>query len=153
MLNFNLEPMEETKQTGTSEVQQTQASKYCELRHLNSDILLDCLTEDINVEKVAMLIDKNYRFGDQMIRWGMVYRACMDSGVFAPIGITKFWEMSRNLIPGLPVQRPTFSKGVYDFDVKVRDHRKGEQINSDDLTYVKAYEPLVDKLKGLVAKH
>ena len=71
MLNFNLEPMEETKQTGTSEVQQTQASKYCELRHLNSDILLNCLTEDIDVEKVAMLIDKNYRFGDQMIRCGM----------------------------------------------------------------------------------
>ena len=148
MLNFNLEPMEETKQTGTSEVQQTLASRYCEYRHLNYDVLLEYLTEDVDVEYVAMQIDQTCRHSDKLIRWGTIFRACADSGVFASMQVTKFHKMLANLIPNFKYDRTTIVKGVNEYDGKFGELRRGELKSSDDLTFIKAKDLLQAKLKG-----
>lgn len=141
--------MKEVEQNKAQEVPQTLASEHCKLHMLNSTYLYTFLIEDVDVEVVAMLIDQGYRHGDQVIRWGMVYRSCMDSGIFAPMGKTQFWKMSRNLIPDFSISRPTFSKGVDDYDMRVRDYRKDAIINSDDITYIKYGEIMVEKLRDL----
>lgn len=144
--------MKEIEQYEAQEVPQTFASEHCKLHMLNSTYLCQFLIEDVDVDVVAMLIDTGCRYGDQIIRWGMVYRSCMDSGIFAPMGVTQFLKMSRNLIPDFPVLRPTFSKGVEEYDLKVRDYRKDVIINSDDLTYIKYGEIMVEKLRDLKSR-
>ena len=120
--------MEETKQTGTSEVQQTLASRYCEYRHLNYDVLLEYLTEDVDVEYVAMQIDQTCRHSDKLIRWGTIFRACADSGVFASMQVTKFHKMLANLIPNFKYDRTTIVKGVNEYD--------GGTYDNDSVLYV-----------------
>lgn len=150
MLNFNEEPMKEKEQSRTPEVQQSLASRYCELRLLNHDLYIEYLEVDVATEEVAKMIDQSYRFGDQLLRWGAVYRACMDSGIFVPMSVSKFWEMLNNITPDLKVKRATFAKGVIEYDIKEGKHRNGTLKNSDDITFINSKSQLENKLKNLV---
>lgn len=142
--------MKEKEQARTPEVQQTQASKYCELRLLNHDLFFQYLIVDVATEEVAKIIDQSHRFGDQLLRWGMIYRACMDSGIFAPMGVSKFWDMLNNVTHDLKVKRPTFAKGVVEYDIKEGEYRKGTLKNSDDITFINSKIQLENRLKNLL---
>lgn len=144
-----MEPMKDTTKAPMPEIQRTSASRYCELRLLNHDFIFQYLIVDVPTEEVARMIDQSHRFGDQLLRWGMIYRACMDSGIFAPIGVTKFWEMLNNVTTDLGVQRATFAKGVVEFDMKERRYREGHSTNPDDITFINSKVQLQNRLKEL----
>lgn len=144
--------MKENEQAGISEVQQTWALRQCEANCLNHDILLEYLIEDVDTAYVACWIYKIYDLDDKMLRWGSIYRACMDSGIFAPVGVGKFHDMLRNLIPNFKFDRSTVVRGVHTFEGKEGEHRRGNYVSPDDLTYINAKEQLQAKLCGLVVR-
>ena len=131
-------------------VQQTYSARYCKVRRLNHLHLVEFLTSDADTECVAMLIDQNCRHSDKLIRWGTVYRACMDSGIFAPMEVAKFHKMLTNLIPNFKFDRSTIIKGVFEYDSKSGELRRGELDSSDNLTFIKSKEQLEAKLRSLV---
>ena len=143
--------MKEKDNTQASEVQETFASRYCTYRCLNHDILLDYLVEEVDTEYVAWQIDQAFRHDKKTIRWGTVYRACMDSGVLAPMGIAEFHKMLRNLIPDFKFDRTTLLKGTEEYDGKCMELRRGELMSPDDLTFINAKEQLQAKLKGRIS--
>ena len=131
-------------------VQQTYSAKYCKIRRLNHLHLVEYLTADADTEYVAMQIDQTCRHSDKLIRWGTLYRACMDSGIFAPMEVAKCHKMLTYLIPGFKFDRSTIAKGVFEYDSKSGELRRGELESSDILTFIKSKEQLETKLRDLM---
>ena len=97
-----------------------------------------------------MQIDQSCRHSDKLIRWGTLYRACMDSGIFAPMEVAKFHKMLTNLIPGFKFDRSTIAKGVFEYDSRSGELRRGELVSPDNLTFIKSKEQLEIKLRSLI---
>ena len=142
--------MEEKEIISAPIVQQTYSAKYCKIRRLNHLHLVEYLTVDADTEYVAMQIDQTCRHSDKLIRWGTLYRACMDSGIFAPMEVAKFHKMLTYLIPGFKFDRSTIAKGVFEYDSKSRELRRGELVSPDNLTFIKSKEQLEIKLRSLI---
>ena len=104
-------------------------------------------TADADTEYVAMQIDQSCRHSDKLIRWGTLYRACMDSGIFAPMEVAKFHKILTNLIPGFKFDRSAIAKGVFEYDSRSGELRRGELESSDILTFIKSKEQLEYKLR------
>ena len=147
MLNLNKGAMKDKDNVVAPVVQQTYSAKYCKVRRLNHLHLVEFLTADADTEYVAMLIDQSCRHGDKLIRWGTLYRACMDSGIFAPMEVAKFYKMLTYLIPDFKFDRSTIVKGVFEYDSRSGELRRGELESSDNLTFIKSKEQLETKLR------
>ena len=150
MLNLNKGAMKDKDNVVAPIVQQTYSAKYCKVRRLNHLHLVEFLTADADTEYVAMLIDQTCRHSDKLIRWGTIYRACMDSGIFAPMEVAKFHKMLTYLIPDFKYDRSTIVKGVFEYDSKSGELRRGELESPDNLTFIKSKEQLEIKLKSLI---
>lgn len=147
MLNFNKGAMKDKGNVVAPVVQQTYSANYCKVRRLNHLHLVEFLTADADTEYVAMQIDQSCRHSDKLIRWGTLYRACMDSGIFAPMEVAKFHKILTNLIPGFKFDRSTIAKGVFEYDSRSGELRRGELESSDILTFIKSKEQLEYKLR------
>ena len=147
MLNLNKGAMKDKETVLAPTVQQTYSAKYCKVRRLNHLHLVEFLTADADTEYVAMQIDQSCRHSDKLIRWGTLYRACMDSGIFAPMEVAKFHKILTNLIPGFKFDRSTIAKGVFEYDSRSGELRRGELESSDILTFIKSKEQLEYKLR------
>ena len=150
MLNLTKGAMKGKENIPAPIVQQTYSAKYCKIRRLNHLHLVEYLTADADTEYVAMQIDQTCRHSDKLIRWGTLYRACMDSGIFAPMEVAKFHKMLTYLIPGFKFDRSTIAKGVFEYDSKSGELRRGELESSDILTFIKSKEQLEAKLRDLI---
>ena len=150
MLNLNKGAMKDKETVLAPTVQQTYSAKYCKVRRLNHLHLVEFLTADADTEYVAMQIDQSCRHSDKLIRWGTLYRACMDSGIFAPMEVAKFHKILTNLIPGFKFDRSTIAKGVFEYDSRSGELRRGELESSDILTFIKSKEQLEIKLRSLI---
>ena len=150
MLNFNKGAMKDKETVLAPTVQQTYSAKYCKVRRLNHLHLVEFLTADADTEYVAMQIDQSCRHSDKLIRWGTLYRACMDSGIFAPMEVAKFHKILTNLIPGFKFDRSTIAKGVFEYDSRSGELRRGELVSPDNLTFIKSKEQLEIKLSSLI---
>jgi hypothetical protein len=150
MLNLSSGAMEENDNVLAPTVQQTYSAKYCKVRRLNHLHLVEFLTADADTEYVAMQIDQSCRHSDKSIRWGTLYRACMDSGIFAPMEVAKFHKILTNLIPGFKFDRSTIAKGVFEYDSRSGELRRGEFVSPDNLTFIKSKEQLEIKLRSLI---
>ena len=150
MLNLNKGAMKDKETVLAPTVQQTYSAKYCKVRRLNHLHLVEFLTADADTEYVAMQIDQSCRHSDKLIRWGTLYRACMDSGIFAPMEVAKFHKILTNLIPGFKFDRSTIAKGVFEYDSRSGELRRGEFVSPDDLTFIKSKEQLEIKLRSLI---
>jgi hypothetical protein len=71
----------------------------------------------------------------------------MDSGIFAPMEVAKFHKILTNLIPGFKFDRSTIAKGVFEYDSRSGELRRGELESSDILTFIKSKEQLEYKLR------
>lgn len=149
MLNLIKGAMEDKDNVVAPAVQLTFSARYCKILRLNHLHLVQFLIADADTEYVAMLIDQNCRHGEKLIRWGTIYRACMDSGIFAPMKVAKFHEMLAFLIPDFKYDRSTILKGVYEYDSRSGELRRGELKSPDDLTFIKFKEQLETKLRRL----
>ena len=147
MLNFNKGALKDKGNIVAPVVQQTYSANYCKVRRLNHLHLVEFLTADADTEYVAMQIDQSCRHSDKLIRWGTLYRACMDSGIFAPMEVAKFHKILTNLIPGFKFDRSTIAKGVFEYDSRSGELRRGELESSDILTFIKSKEQLEYKLR------
>ena len=150
MLNLNKGAMKDKDNVVAPVVQPTYSAKYCTVRRLNHLHLVEFLTADADTEYVAMLIDQTCRHSDKLIRWGTIYRACMDSGIFAPMEVAKFHKMLTYLIPDFKYDRSTIVKGVFEYDSKSGELRRGELESPDNLTFIKSKEQLEIKLSSLI---
>ena len=150
MLNLNKGAMKDKGNVVAPVVQQTYSANYCKVRRLNHLHLVEFLTADADTEYVAMQIDQSCRHSDKLIRWGTLYRACMDSGIFAPMEVAKVHKTLTNLIPGFKFDRSTIAKGVFEYDSRSGELRRGEFVSPDNLTFIKSKEQLEIKLRSLI---
>ena len=126
MLNFTKGSMKEKKESPTPEVQQTNIP-YC--------------------KRLFHLYWSNSR---QRIRWGVIYNAALDSGLFVGMSPEAFKDMMNNLIPNLDVDRTTVSRGVKEFDAYLHLQQKGEDVSTEIVRYLKAKLVLENALRDLI---
>lgn len=151
MLNFTKGSMKEKKESPTPEVQQTNIP-YCKRYRLNHMALCDLLIKEdmADTESVARLFHLYWNNSRQRIRWGVIYNAALDSGLFVGMSPEAFKDMMNNLIPNLDVDRTTVSRGVKEFDAYLHLQQKGEGISAEIVRYLKAKLVLENALRDLI---
>lgn len=142
-----------TKETIAAPIdQQEPMVPYCKRKRLNHLSLRDYFVKEdmVDTEKVARLLHLYWDKCDQTIRWGVMYNAAMDSGVFVIMGADAFKDMMNNLIAGLSANRTSVARGIKEYDDYCRAQRKGEMIPLEIERFFRAKLTLEAALKELI---
>lgn len=133
-------------------VQQEAMASYCKRKRINHLSLCDYFVKEnmADTESVARLLHMYCVNSRQRIRWGVIYNASMDSGIFVNMGPEAFKDMMNNLIAGLDVDRTTVSRGIREYDAYFHEQQKGETIPIEVNRCFNAKSTLEAALKELI---
>lgn len=81
---------------------------------VNHWVLNDYLLCDVKIDTVAVAaaIYRYITHNAENIRWGSLYRAIEDSGVFVPLSHDSFAQMIMKIYPSININRSTVQRGV-----------------------------------------
>jgi hypothetical protein len=133
-------------------VQQESMASYCKRKRVNHLSLCDYFVKEnmADTESVARLLHMYCVNSRQRIRWGVIYNASMDCGIFVNMGPEAFKDMMNKLIAGLEVDRTTVSRGIREYDEYFRNQQKGEVIPHEVTRCLNAKRTLEAALKDLI---
>ena len=145
--------MKEKNENTVPEVQQVHLAPYCVRFRLNHEKLCDFFIKEnvADTEGVARLLHMYWKNSRQRIRWGVIFNAAMDSGIFVNMGPEAFKDMMNKLIPGLEVDRTTVSRGIKEYDDYCHAQQKGEIIPPEIVRAFNAKSTLEAAFKDLLS--
>lgn len=81
---------------------------------VNHWVLNDYLLCDVKIDTVAVAaaIYRCFTYNAEHIRWGSVYTAIVDSGIFVPLSFESFAQMIAKMYPDCSINRSTVKRAV-----------------------------------------
>ena len=144
--------MKEKNVNTVPEVQQEHIVPYCVRFRLNHEKLCDFFVKEnmADTKGVARLLHMYWKNSRQRIRWGVIFNAAMDSGIFVNMGPEAFKDMMNKLISGLEVDRTTVARGMREYDDYYHEQQKGATIPPEIVRAFNAKLTLEAALKDLL---
>lgn len=150
MSNFISRIMGTKKTINESANQPFAEALYCEQKCINHLNLLQYMqAKNVDTSEVGRLIYLYQKDTHLLMRWGVIYAACMDCGLFVPMEVSRFTILLKSLIYNLKVDRTSVSRGVKDFYDNMQLREQGKILAPDVLTFIKAKDTLETKLRAL----